>query len=144
MSLYKKKFFQLLNEQDPEAERDAMLQTLDKETDPAAFDVGAGEQPAADHHSTLVAKAMSARQAAMVATITEWITKLDEFVKFLNSQEDSSIQSILARAEPDTIIDKMKHSEQRKIARVATELASLAETFRGYVAQSANPNLLHV
>lgn len=145
MSLYEKRFFKLLNEQDPaEAEKEAMLSTLDKGTDPSEFDVDQQPQPGADHHSALVAKAMSARQAAMVATINEWTAKIDEFVKFLNSQDSASIQSVLAKAEPDTIIDKMKHSEQRKLARVATELASLAETFRGYIAQSSNPNLLHV
>jgi hypothetical protein len=38
----------------------------------------------------------------------------------------------------------MKQSEQRKIARVATELASLAESFRGYLAQTDNPQFKYV
>ena len=145
MSLYEKRFFKLLNEQDPaEAEKEAMLSTLDKGTDPSEFDVDQQPQPGADHHSSLVAKAMSARQASMVATITEWTAKLDEFVKFLNGQTPDSVQTTLSNAEPDTIIDKMKHSEQRKIARVATELASLAESFRGYIATSQQTSLKFV
>lgn len=145
MSLYKKRFLKILNEQDPQdADREAMLSTLDKGTDPSEFDVDQQPSAGTDHHSSLVAKAMSARQAAMVATITEWTTRLDEFVKFLNGQDESSVQTTLSRAEPDTIIDKMKHSEQRKIARVATELASLAESFRGYIASSAQTSLRYV
>ena len=41
-------------------------------------------------------------------------------------------------------LDKMKNSEQRKIARVATELAGLAQSFKGYVAQASNPSLKYV
>ena len=40
-------------------------------------------------------------------------------------------------------IDRMK-SEQRKIARVATELAALAESFKGFLAQSNNSSLKYV
>ena len=68
---------------------------------------------------------------------------MDEFLTFLNGEENS-IQSALAQAETDTIFERMKQSEQRKISRVATELASLAESFRGYVAQTDNPSFKHV
>ena len=145
MSLYKKRFLKILNEQDPQdVDREAMLSTLDKGTDPSEFDVDQQPSAGTDHHSSLVAKAMSAQQAAMVETITGWTARLDEFVKFLNGQDQHSVQSVLAAAVPDTIIDKMKHSEQRKIARVATELASLAESFRGYIATSQQNSLKFV
>ena len=68
---------------------------------------------------------------------------MDKFLHYLNG-EDNSIQSALSQAEADTIFDRMKQSEQRKIARVATELASLAESFRGYLAQTDNPTFKHV
>ena len=61
----------------------------------------------------------------------------------INRLQDS-IQTALAQSESDTIFDRMKQSEQRKIARVATELASLAESFRGYLAQTENPSFRHV
>ena len=68
---------------------------------------------------------------------------MDTFLSFLNG-ESNSIQTALAQSESDTIFDRMKQSEQRKIARVATELASLAESFRGYLAQTENPSFRHV
>ena len=38
----------------------------------------------------------------------------------------------------------MKASEQRKIARVATELAALNESFKGYIAQTGNAQFKYV
>jgi len=68
---------------------------------------------------------------------------MDAFLKKLNGTEDS-IQTALAASEADTLLDKMKQSEQRKIARVATELASLVESFRGFLAQGGNSSLKYV
>jgi hypothetical protein len=38
----------------------------------------------------------------------------------------------------------MKTSEQRKIARVATEIAALTESFKGYLAQTNNAQFKYV
>lgn len=141
MSKFKQRFFKTLLKEDS-AEYDAMLSTLDKDTDPSEFD--AEPMPEGEDPSALVAKASAARNQQMIADITGWVSELDRFVKFINGSEGNSIQSTLAGAEPDTILDKMKHSEQRKIARVATEIASLAESFRGYLAQSTNTSLKYV
>ena len=70
--------------------------------------------------------------------------KMEEFLDYLNGEEATSIQQQLANAEPDTIFDRMKASEQRKLARVATELAGVTESFKGYLAQTGNPSFKHV
>ena len=144
MSKFANKFFKVLNEQDDE--REAMLSTLDKDTDPAQFDTDT-ETPASSDTADLAgqaAKIKSAQSQAMVTELQSWVEQCDTFVKFLNGTGGDSIQSRLSKAEPDTIFDRMKQSEQRKIARVATELAALTESLRGYISQSENPAFKYV
>lgn len=142
MTNFGNRFKRIITEQ-PDLDRAAMEATLDKDTNPEDFDVDPLDQDTDnvdDIHSKAV-QAVNSHNAAMISKIKGWVDNLDEFVHKLNSQEKDSIQSTLARAEPDTILDKMKQSEQRKIARVATEIAGLAESFRGYLSQYNNPAL---
>lgn len=144
MNKFANKFFRVLNEQDDE--REAMLSTLDKGTDPSQFDVDT-ETPDTSEAADLAgqaAKIKSAQSQAMVTELQGWVEQCDAFVKFLNGTGEESIQSKLSKAEPDTIFDRMKQSEQRKIARVATELAALTESLRGYISQSENPAFKYV
>jgi hypothetical protein len=146
MNKFAKRFFKVLKEQDgPSLERAAMEDSLDKGTDPGAYDVDM--DPSSSDNGELAAQAAkikSAQSQAMTSELTGWVQKCDEFLEFLNGTNGESIQTKLANAEPDTIFDRMKQSEQRKIARVATELASLTESFRGYVAQTENPAFKYV
>ena len=143
MTKFENRFFKTLKEA-TEEER-AFDAELDNDTDAEDFDtdlevdeVTAGEDPVVQ-----AAKAQSAAAEQMRSELTSWITEMDTFLSFLNG-ESNSIQTALAQSESDTIFDRMKQSEQRKIARVATELASLAESFRGYLAQTENPSFRHV
>ena len=143
MTKFENRFFKTLKEA-TEEER-AFDAELDNDTDAEDFDtdlevdeVTAGEDPVVQ-----AAKAQSAAAEQMRGELTSWISEMDTFLGFLNG-ESNSIQTALAQSESDTIFDRMKQSEQRKIARVATELASLAESFRGYLAQTENPSFRHV
>ena len=143
MTKFENRFFKTLKE--AKEEERAFDAELDKDTDAEDFDtdlevdeVTAGEDPVVQ-----AAKAQSAAAEQMRSELTSWITEMDTFLSFLNG-ESNSIQTALAQSESDTIFDRMKQSEQRKIARVATELASLAESFRGYLAQTENPSFRHV
>lgn len=145
MNKFEKKFFKVLAEQDKsEMERAAMEATLDKDTDAAEFDVDTQPSEGTDDLVAQAAKIKSAQAQAMQDQLQSWVVKCDEFLEFLNGTNGESIQTKLANAEPDTIFDRMKQSEQRKIARVATELAALTESFRGYVAQTENPAFKYV
>lgn len=146
MNKFAKKFFKVLEEQDEiTPDRAAMVASLDKDTDPTRFDTDmeptAGE---GDDLSAQAAKIKSAQAQEMSSELASWVEKCDEFLEFLNGTNGQSIQAKLAGAEPDTIFDRMKQSEQRKIARVATELAALTESFRGYIAQTDNPAFKYV
>ena len=144
MARFENKFFKVLKEQDEE--REAMEATLDAETDAGEFDVDVevDETVVEDDPNVKAAIAVEERNEAMRITLQGWISQLDQFLEFLNSESPDSIQSALAIDEPDTIFDRMKDSEQRKIARVASDLASLTQSFKGYIAQSANPQFKYV
>ena len=144
MARFENKFFKVLKERDEE--REAFEGSLEDGTDAGEFDVDVevDETVVEDDPNVQAAAAINARNEAMTSTLRGWIGELDEFLQYLNGEEPGSIQSTLANAEPDTIFDRMKQSEQRKIARVATELAALNESFKGYIAQSANPQFRYV
>ena len=142
MSKFESKFQKcLLEDLDDEAAFEA---SLDKGVsgEDYATDVEPNLDP--DNANVSAASAISVRNDAMHAAIKSWVDHLDGTLQFLNSEQPDSVQSQLAAAEPDTILDRMKQSEQRKIARVATELASLTESFRGYLAQSNNAQFKYV
>lgn len=79
------------------------------------------------------------KEAKMIKNLQSWIVQLDGMVDYLNGTEGNSIQMQLKQAVPDTIFDKMRTSEAKKIARVAKEISALAETFKGYLATSNSP-----
>jgi hypothetical protein len=141
MSKFENRFFKVLSEQDED--RAAMLSTLDKDTNPEDFDTDTASPTDINDPNSAVSRALSEREAAMVSQVREWVSNMEEFLENLNGTENS-IQTALANAEADTLLDKMKQSEQRKIARVATELAALAESFKGFLAQSNNSSLKYV
>jgi hypothetical protein len=141
MSKFENRFFKVLSEQDED--RAAMLSTLDKDTNPEDFDTDTASPTDINDPNSAVSRALSEREAAMVTQVREWVSNMEEFLENLNGTENS-IQTALSNAEADTLLDKMKQSEQRKIARVATELAALAESFKGFLAQSNNSSLKYV
>lgn len=139
-NLFEKAFVHVLREApepveaDPTAgisDSDAMAQTLDKGTNPADFDADTGA--AADHMA-----AASKMQASMVAELDSWIAQLDQFSKFLNATTPDSVQQKLKKAIPNTLFDKIRVAEAKKIARVAMEVSSLNEMLKGYSATSNN------
>lgn len=143
MNKFQNRFFQHIMEQDNE--RAAMEASLDKNTNPSDFDLD--NEPTDNDYADLTRQAsqIKTKQAQQMQNqLNSWVAKCDEFLIFLNGTNSDSIQTILSRSEPDTIFERMKQSEQRKIARVATELAALTESFKGYLAQSNNSQFKYV
>jgi len=132
MSAFSKRF-KLFIEQDiePTPDEQAMQATLDSAS-PA--DLGA----AGVDNAVLQAAAQQEQQ--MVQHIKNWIGELDRFTNFLNDPESpDSIQSILKNSIPDTILDKVRTTETKKIARTAMDLAALAQSMKGYLSNSTDP-----
>ena len=145
MAKFEKRFYTTLHEA-REEEKIAFETELDKDTDVEDFDVDidVDETIVDDDPNVKAARAVGERNEAMRAKLEGWVGEVEQFLEYLNGSTPDSIQSILAVAEPDTIFDQMKSSEQRKIARVATELAALNESFKGYLAQTGNAQFKYV
>jgi len=145
MNKFEKNFLTLLSEADLEdLEKDAFEDTLDDDTSSADFDIDIdASDDGNDNAAANAARAHAQHAAQMKDQLAGWVSEMDSFLTKLNG-ESNSIQSALANAEADTIFDRMKQSEQRKITRVATELASLTESFRGYLSQTDNPSFRYV
>jgi hypothetical protein len=145
MTKFEKRFLKSLNEQ-AEEERAAFEAELEDNTEAGDFDVDVEvDEVAVDEDPNVkAAQAVSERNAAMRTKLESWVGEIEQFLEYLNGSSPDSIQTLLANAEPDTIFDRMKASEQRKIARVATELAALNESFKGYIAQTGNAQFKYV
>ena len=145
MTKFERRFYRSLNEQ-AEEERVAFEAELDDDTSAEDFDVDVevDEVAVEEDPNVKAAQAVSERNAAMRTQLEGWVGEIEQFLEYLNGSTPNSIQTLLANAEPDTIFDRMKASEQRKIARVATELAALNESFKGYLAQTGNAQFKYV
>jgi hypothetical protein len=141
-NLYAKRFKMMLEaDEDLSLERDAMEASLDDGTNPAEFDANIDGMKQAQ---TEINDALSRRNQEIVNELQGWLNEIQAFLKILNSEDSTSMQSRLANAEADTIFDKMKQSQQTKISRVASDLASLEQAFLGFMAQTKNPKYKYV
>ena len=148
MSKFSKNFMTFLREADDtrDLERQAMENSLDDGTNPEDFDVDMtpNVNSEVDQISKRAADAMSQKNQQMIDELQSWISKTEEFLAFLNSEDPNSIQSRLAAAEPDTVMDKMKQSQQTKISRVAADLAMLHQNFLGFMSQTSNSRYKYI
>jgi len=147
MSKFARNFMTVLREADSsDLERKAMEGSLDDGTNPEDFDVDMTPDTngVVDQTSKQVADAMSQKNQQTIDELQSWINEIETFLSFLNSEDPNSIQSRLAAAEPDTVMDKMKQSQQTKISRVASDLASLHQNFLGFMAQTSNARYKYV
>jgi hypothetical protein len=135
MNKFGKKFLTFLEQDEQTPDEIAMAATL--EGDVAPSDLGA-------NIDTQAAAAVAQQQQQMVQTIQSWITKLDDFVKYLNSPTGDSIQMTLKNSIPDTILDKIRATETKKIARSAMDLAALSQVLQGYLATARDPKYKNV
>ena len=148
MKNFGKRFAKVIKENKDEQE--AFEDALEADTSPGEFDVEVDADPEAtadivdeDPH-VKAAAAQGEINARMVSTLQGWIADGDAFLAKLNDASNpESIAYALGNAEPDSLFDKMA-AEQRRVSKVATDLAALNETMRGYLAQSGDANLLGV
>lgn len=123
-------------ELEPDAEAAAMQDTLEPGTEMDALGTDATAE---------VADAMAKNNQAMQQKITEWIQMMNEFSERLNEPSNpNSMTSQLKNAVPDTVFDKIRSSEIKKISRVAMEVSALEEIFKGYLASSEDPKYKYV
>lgn len=108
----------------PEDERDAMINTLDRNVTPDQYDV---PHPAPKEDTI---------KQEQVQELKSWIAKIDEFIEYLNAPSKDSIQTKLHAAQCDTMFDDIARSEKKKISRLAADLSTLSESLKGYLISS--------
>jgi hypothetical protein len=128
MNLFSKKFGYLLEadvdekQPVPQDDREAMAQQLDT-AKPADFDVKTMErEQQVDQH-----------KANQVHVLETWIQQIDQFVEFLNGTTSESVQTQLHAAPCDTKFQDIARSEKKRISRLAADLSTLSENFKGYL-----------
>lgn len=131
MELFKKAFTSILEQdeekgaaQAPTTDRDAMKAKLDS-AKPEDFDVQA----------PVITDTEKMKQEQL-NSLKSWIGQIDQFIEFLNGTDGNSIQSQLHAAVCETVFQDIARSEKKKIARLAAELSSLSESFKGYLISS--------
>jgi hypothetical protein len=131
MKSYSTRFFSLF-------EADEAPVTPDQQAaDQSLKDVNVGDLGATPG-SDQVAQAKQQSQATQLAELESWIGRIDEFIKYLNGVDSESMQSKLHQAGCDSLFEKIARSETKKIARVAVDLSSLAESLKGYLIAGSN------
>jgi len=131
MKLFENKFCSILEADEdtqpvaPADDKQALAQTLQSAT-PSDFDVQAGERQ----------KRVDQEKINQVSKLKEWVSKIDEFINYLNGTEPTSIQVQLHSAPCETIFEDIARSEKKKISRLAAELSSLSESLKGYLISS--------
>jgi hypothetical protein len=110
----------------PANDQEAMAQQLDT-AKPSDFDVKAAERQTRIDHV----------KVDQINTLNEWISQIDAFVLFLNDTNSNSIQIQLHSAPCDSMFENIARSEKKRISRLAADLSTLAQNFKGYLA-SAN------
>lgn len=145
MKKFGNRFTKILKE---DAEDQAAFEAaLEDDTSAEEFDVEVDADPEAAAEiaetdpTVKAAEAQGEINARMVSTLQGWIADGDAFLAKLNDASNpESIAYALGNAEPDSLFDKMS-AEQRRVSKVATDLAALNETMRGYLAQSGDASL---
>lgn len=129
---------QIANVNSPEMTDDqlAMQNTLDDGSEVSDFDI--------ENVNQLQQDLQNQKATQMVSVLKQWIDRISEFKEFMNGTGPNSISSTLAKSVPDTLFDKIKTSESKKIARVAADLSSFEEILKGHLANSSNPSLKYV
>lgn len=133
MDLFRKAFVSLLEQDENKVEAPAPV--TDKEAMAAKLDSAKPED------FNVNAPVVTDTQKVKLEQISElkgWINRIDEFIEYLNGTNGGSIQMKLHAAVCESLFEDIARSEKKKIARLAAELSSLSESFKGYLISSEN------
>lgn len=127
MKHYLQRFNNILEAEEEITDKEAFAATLDPETDPGEFDAATNpELPTGPSKEEII-------KDRQISTLQSWVTKVTEFISFLNGLDSDSIQKQLNDAECDTLFNDIARGETKRIARLAQDLSGLNESFKGYL-----------
>jgi hypothetical protein len=129
---FKSKFLKLLKEApeldfDPTMERDAAESSMDGIDDVGIddYDVDMEPDPNAINNTD---DPLARQNQEMGSLLDKWSTNIDEFTKYINGEQSTSIQMTLKNANPQSVLGKLQKHQER-IAKIAADLAALRELF---------------
>lgn len=127
---FQAKFLKFLQEApeldiDPTLERDAAEASLDDDVSMDDYDVDMEADPNAVDE---IGDAIARQNEQMTTVINKWSDNIDKFLSYLNGDQPNSIQSVLATANPESVLGNLKN-QQVKIGRIASDLAALQQAF---------------
>jgi hypothetical protein len=130
MSKFHNKFLKILKEApqldiDPTLERDAAEMSLDDGVSMDDYDTDMEPDPNAIDE---VGDAVARQNEQQATLIDNWSSNIDKFLNYLNGDSPNSIQSLLAKANDETVVGALKN-QQTKIGRIASDLAALQQAF---------------
>lgn len=121
-------------------EADEVQPTTDQEAANQQLQTTDVKELGATPGSDQVSQAKKQSQTQQLVELESWIGRIDEFINYLNGVNAESIQTKLHSSGCDSLFEKIARSETKKIARVAVDLSSLAESFKGYLIAGSNDN----
>lgn len=127
---FQAKFIKLLQESpaldlDPNLERGAAEASLDDDVSMDDYDIDVEADPSAVDE---IGDAMARQNDQMVSVVDKWSANIDKFLGYLNGDQPNSIQSVLATANPESLLGNLRN-QQVKIGRIASDLAALQQAF---------------
>lgn len=140
MKAFNHRVFHLLEQDEPEnpeldirpddiGDEDAFASSLDDGTNPQDFDTNTPTgAPAVSPEEQIREK--------QVQQLGQWIEKLTSFTTYLNGVDNNSIQKVLNDAGEGSLFAEIARGERKRIARLAQEMSSLTESFKGYMLSS--------
>ena len=140
MKAFNHRVFHLLEQDEPEnpelsintdeiGDEDAFASSLDDGTNPSDFDTQTPTgAPAVSPEDQVREK--------QVQQLGQWIDKLTSFTSYLNGVDNNSIQKVLNDSEEGSLFAEIARGERKRIARLAQEMSSLTESFKGYMLSS--------
>jgi len=127
-NLYTQRFKSTLLEQ----EEPISPQDLSPEDDAATLDQSMSDDVQAGEMGS-DGMGQSNPRAKYMVKFQEMISQFEEFAKYLNSEEEDSVNQFLNAVDKDGSIFSGVSRETGKVTTVAESLAALAESFRGYM-----------
>lgn len=127
---FQAKFLKILQEApeldiNPDLERDAAEMSLDDDVSMDEYDVDVEPDPSAVDE---IGDAVARQNEQMASVVDKWSSNIEKFLGYINGDQPNSIQSVLATANPETVLGDLKN-QQYKIGRIAADLAALQQAF---------------
>lgn len=105
---------------DPTADQEAWKNSLEKDTDPTAFDTAGNPEFSVVNQN--------------IDLVREWVRRIEEFRHFINGLGGDSMNAQINKLDrAGSVFKGLVRSEENRVIRIAEDLAGLGEVFKAYM-----------